>query len=245
VKRTMAILGATILLAGCDAGVSGTVHTVGPAISTPAAPTFAGAPSGPAATATADATDAVESSPPSPAFEDITLKGTGKKVATFTFPEEAAAIAVISHEGTGTFIVHSVNASGGRIEGLVDTIGDYSGTVLFDADIEEHTVAFAIDADGAWTITIRPVTSASVWNPTTPLAGTGDNVYQLVPPSGMVLLDLAYEGADPFNIHALGPDGMSGLANEIGDFSGRVWLPESSVLMEVDADSGSWSIKPE
>jgi hypothetical protein len=244
-KRTMAILGATILLAGCDVGVSGTLHTVGPAISTPAAPTFASAPSGPAATATADATDAVESSPPSPAFEDITLKGTGKKVATFTFPEDTAAIAVISHEGKGNFTVHSVNASGRRIQGLVDTTGDYSGTVLFDADIEEHTVAFAIDADGAWLITIRPVTLALVWNPTTPLQGTGDNVYQLVPSSGMVVIDLAYEGEDHFGIHALGPDGMYGLASEIGNFNGRVWLPESTVLMEVDADSGSWSIRPE
>ena len=126
-----------------------------PVVATAAPPSAAAAPSEPTATT----------------FQPISLKGKGKNVAKFTIPEGAAAIADITHKGEKNFIVHSIDASGETIDGLVNVIGNYGGTVLFDTNTDDHSVAFAIDADGAWTITIKPVISAKCLDPMTPLAG--------------------------------------------------------------------------
>lgn len=251
--RRVLTLATIVLFAGCDVGASTILETVPPKISTTAASTPASAASGPAVEATPEPSETVETSPPSAAFEDITLKGKGKKVATFTIPDGEAAIVAISHEGKSNFIVNSVNASGERIDGLVNTLGNYSGTVSFDADIdvrgEEHTVAFAIDADGTWTITIKPVAAAPAWDPATTLEGTGDQVYRVVPPSGgqaggFVSVNLTYRGDDHFIVHAYNSDGRNGLANEIGNFTGKVGMPDGSFLLGIHAGSGSWSITP-
>jgi hypothetical protein len=194
---------------------------------------------------TPDPTTPVEAVSPQAAFEDITLEGKGKKVAQFAIPYGEPAIAVITHTGKTNFIVRALDATGGVLYHLVDVTGDYKGTVLFDWGEEGQSVAFAIDADGTWTITIKPVSEALVWDPTMPLKGTGDNVYQIVPASsGLVLLNLAYTGNDHFNVHAYSPDGREGLADEIGDSTRHVWMSERSGIIDVDADTGSWSIVP-
>ena len=99
------------------------------------------------------------------AFKPITLTGKGKKVAKFTIPECTAAIADITHKGKSNFIVHSIDASGKQIDGLVNVIGNYSGTVLFDTGANDHSVAFSINADGTWTITIKPLITSKRWDP--------------------------------------------------------------------------------
>ena len=92
---------------------------------------------------------------------------------------------------------------------------------------------------------IKPITSAQVWDPATALAGTGDNVYQVVPPSdGFVTLTLTYKGEDNFIVHSYSDDGSDSLANEIGNFSGEVVFPDGTFLLEVDADSGAWTAEP-
>ena len=116
-----------------------------------------------------------------------------------------------------------------------------SGTVIFDVYADEHSVAFAIDADCTWTITVKPITTAKSWDPSTPLPGTGDNVYQIVPPSsGLVTLTLTYEGDENLIVHSYSADGSEGPVKEIGNFSGEVLLPDDSALLEVDAYRGPW-----
>ena len=197
--------------------------------------------------------EAVEASPPSAAFDDISLSGTGTKVASFTIPDDEAAIVVISHEGTGKFVVSTVDADGKRIEGLVDTTGTYRGTVPIEADVdtrgEARPVAFSIDADGAWTITVKPMAAAPVWDLATTLEGTGDQVYRVVPLTGgragdFVSVDLAYTGDDHFLVHAYGSAGRSGLADQIGDFTEKVGVSDDTFLLGIRAGSGSWSFTP-
>jgi TM2 domain-containing membrane protein YozV len=196
----------------------------------------------PAATVTSGP---ASSEPGAADFEPIALKGTGKKVVKFTIPEETAAIADITHKGEENFIVHTVDATGETLAGLVNEIGNYRGTVLFDTGAGEHSVAFEIDADGAWTITVKPVTAAKVWDPSTTLNSTGDGVYLVSPPSsGLVTLNLKYKGEGNFIVHAYSSDGTDGLANEIGDFSGQVLLPDGTLVLEVLASGGTWSATP-
>ena len=96
------------------------------------------------------------------AFDAITLTGSGADVVEFAIPETAAAIAAIRHTGSRNFIVESIADDGSTNELLVNEIGDYVGTVLFDDT--DHSVAFAVDADGSWEIIVRPVTEARSWD---------------------------------------------------------------------------------
>jgi hypothetical protein len=250
--RRLLILVTIVLVAGCDAGAS-TIPGSIPPTTLPAASAAASAASGPPAEATPAPSEAAEASPPSAAFEDISLTGTGPKVASFTIPDDEAAIVVISHEGNSKFAVSTVDADGQRIEGLVDTTGDYRGTVPIDADIdtrgEARAVAFSIEADGPWTITVKPMAAAPVWDLATTLAGTGDQVYRVVPLTGgrggdFVSVDLAYTGDDHFLVHAYGSAGRSGLADQIGDYTEKVGVSDDTFLLGIRAGSGSWSFTP-
>ena len=71
--------------------------------------------------------------------------------------------------------------------------------------------------------------SAPVWDPSTPLKGTGDGVYVVSPgSSGRVVLDLMFKGEGNFIVHSYTADSSDGIANEIGNFSGQVPLPDGT-----------------
>ena len=246
--RRFLILCTVVLVAGCDVGAA----SIQPS-NLPAASAAASASSAPPVTPTRAPSEAVQASPPSPAFDDISLTGTGSKVAAFTMPEDEAGIVLISHDGDGKFVVATVDADGQRIEGLVDTTGNYRGTVPIDADVDTRgealAAAFAVEADGPWTITVKPTSAAPVWDLATTLEGTGDHVYRVVPASGgtagdFVSVDLAYTGDDHFLVHAYGSAGRSGLADATGDFSEKVGVSDDTFLLGIRAGAGSWSFTP-
>ena len=181
-------------------------------------------------------------------FAPLGMNGKGKKVEEFTIPEGSVAIAEITHDGESNFIVNTIDASGNQVDGLVNEIGDYNGTVLIDpSDDDDHPVAFEVDADGAWTITVKPVAEAKVWDPSTTLEGSGDSVYQVVPPSaGLATLELTHDGGSNFIFRTYSGDNgtLDDIANEIGDFTGEVLLPDGTFLLEITAHEGTWSATP-
>jgi hypothetical protein len=183
---------------------------------------------------------------PHPAtFSPITLRGKGNKVAKIKIPEGAPAIATATHSGSKKFAVTSIGADGSRNSLLVNTIGKYKGTVLFNVGAAEHSVAFQIEADGSWVIIIKPVASARSWNSASALKDTGDDVVRISPASkGLVTLDLTFNGQGNFAVESYADDGSAVLANEIDTFSGRVVLPTGSFLLSVTADGGTWSMTP-
>lgn len=179
-----------------------------------------------------------------PTFAPISLSGTGNKVPRFTIPEAAAAIAMITHKGSANFSVTSVGADGADIDLLVNVIGNYSGTVLFDAQQGQHSVAFKIEADGSWTATIKPVTAARAWDPSTPLTGKGDDVVQVTPAvSGLVSATITHDGSSNFAVTAY-TDSPNLLVNEVGAFTGDEIVPDGTVLLRVQAD-GNWTVTPQ
>jgi hypothetical protein len=175
-------------------------------------------------------------------FAPINLSGPGAKVARFEIPEAAAAIATISHRGSSNFAVTSLNASGGTNELLVNEIGNYAGTVLFD--VVDHSVAFEIEADGPWRIEIKPISAARAWNPSQKLIGKGADVLLVSPhSSGLVTLDLTHDGESNFAVTSYTADSRDLLVNKIGQFAGQVLLPDGTLFLQVEAD-GSWSGTP-
>ena len=177
-----------------------------------------------------------------PTFKEISLSGRGKKVVKFSIPEDAAAIATITHKGSANFIVHTLDSGGADIDFLVNEIGSYAGTVLLDPS-GGHPVAFKVDADSTWTIKVRPITAAPTWNPSSALKGKGDAVYLISPqPTGLTIIKLTYKGESNFIVHAWSEAGRESLANEIGTFSGETNLPEGSLVLEVLAAGGTWTV---
>jgi hypothetical protein len=183
-----------------------------------------------------------------PAFSDFELSGTGPAVEEFTIPEGIAAIASMTHDGEENFIVNTVDAQGEQVDGLVNEIGEYAGTVLINGGINadnDHPVAFEIEADGDWKIAVNPVADARPWDPTSNLAGEGDDVVLVSPPpSGLTTIELAYEGDSNFIVFAYTDDSFDLLASEIGDFTGEVLLPAGTVLLEISGHGGTWTATP-
>jgi hypothetical protein len=173
---------------------------------------------GESATSSAPATESAappESAAPSlatPGFADITLSGTGDAVPSFEIPEDQAAIAVITHTGSSNFAIWALAEDGTENDLLVNVIGNYSGTVLFDERTGVHSVAFEITADGAWTVVIRPITAARAWDGAATLTGSGDDVVLISPAlSGLTTAAITHDGASNFAIVAYDLAGSSDL----------------------------------
>ena len=168
--------------------------------------------------------------PSAPIFAPITLAGSGSKLATFTIPA-----------GQDNFIVRGLAPDGSSTDSLINTIGPYSGTRLFDID-DQHTSAFDVQASGLWTITVEPPASARVWTGASPVSGTGDDVLQLSPTSAAhAVATFSYGGSGAFTVDGFSPSGDDGLVSTIGPFHGQVPLLEGTFLLEVQG-VGSWSI---
>lgn len=179
---------------------------------------------------------------PGPAFADIALSGTGDAVPQFTIPEGTAAIAVVQHVGQSNFAVISLAADGANNDLLVNTIGNYLGTVLFDQNTGIHSVAFEVTADGAWSITIKPVTAARLWDGASGLSGSGDDVIHIDPAiEGLATFNITHSGTSNFAVIAYSDAGADLLVNEIGAYSGESAIGSGTFLLEITAD-GAWTI---
>lgn len=173
-------------------------------------------------------------------FKPLAFKGRGDKLVKFKIPEDAAAVAVLTHAGSSNFVVTSVDGSGGMNDLLVNEIGRYKGTRLFDAD--QHSAALKIEADGAWTLAIKPITQARAWNLSASASGTGDDVLRITGSvDGLAASTIRHSGQSNFVVTAYSASGRDLLVNEIGKYSGEVQIPSGLVLLEVEAD-GKWSI---
>jgi hypothetical protein len=172
-------------------------------------------------------------------FKPIKLAGRGDKLVRFRIPEDAVAVAVISYKGSSNFAIWTVDPSGSESDLLVNTIGSYSGRVLFDE--RDHSVAFKVTSSGSWTITVIPLQLAPTWGGAKTLTGSGDNVVRIIAAlDPLASLKLTYRGSGNFAVWAYGGDaGSDLLVNEIGRYSGEVFLG-GATLLEITAD-GPWT----
>lgn len=175
-------------------------------------------------------------------FDPIKLTGKGTKIVRFSIPDGEAAIAVISEKSSSNFVVWTVDATGATTDLLVNVIGNYSGTRLFDDDLGDHSVAFKVESNGSWTITVKPVVLAKVWASGSSTSGKGDMVLQVSPPiDGFAVSHVTYGGKSNFVVWTYSDDGRDLQINEIGSYSGDLLWPSGTILVTVEA-RGSWTI---
>jgi uncharacterized protein with LGFP repeats len=179
---------------------------------------------------------------PAPAPGVNNYAGFGRTVIPISKPGGAkvAAVATLTHNGRSNFIVKSLDASYGWKDLLVNEIGQYGGTVLFDERNWQgtDTVYLDIQADGAWTINISAVESVPRFDGSFEVLGKGDAVlYYTGGPRAATLFN---NGLSNFIIWAYGQNESDLVVNEIGRYSAVVPMI-GPALYEVSS-SGTWSI---
>jgi hypothetical protein len=197
------------------------------------------------ASPTPSATQGSTEGVPGTAFKAFTLKGRGNKVAKIKLANDAIAIAAISHRGRANFVVATIDKSGSQSDLLVNEIGNYKGTRLFNADESEGTKALKIEADGSWSIAVKPVAQSRKWSGGGRVTGTGSDVLIYGRKAeGIATVRITHKGEANFVVLAYSTEtGRELLVNEIGRYSGESLLPAGTVLLSVEAD-GAWTISP-
>ncbi|NCD19531.1 MAG: hypothetical protein EOL89_06060 [Actinobacteria bacterium] len=174
------------------------------------------------------------------AMADQSYSGSGTDIITFSDFGDNAVIATISHEGWSNFQVWSVDGQGGNLDLLINTIGDYSGTVPLN--FTDDPAALKIEADGTWTVTTSHLNTAPRWDGSSPYNGTGDSVLITAGAAeGLTPVTITNSGDSNFTVWAWGDSDRDLLVNEIGNYNGTTLLPAWALLVVVESDGG-WSI---
>lgn len=184
-------------------------------------------------------------------FEPFTISGTGSTVIKdINIPAEFVVYSA-AHNGTSNFIAHFYDCNDRR-ESLVNEIGNYSCTQIFDAtDIDASSSGMIeIDADGDWSITFSPVKSVISSETSTSFSGYGANITGAFLSTGNMACTVSHDGSSNFIVHAyeLTEDGdRRPVANEIGEYNGQCVIKtkkDTLYFFNVYAD-GNWTIDVE
>lgn len=176
-----------------------------------------------------------------PEVEPVVLEGTGDSVEEFdTFSD--LGFAAMTHDGAGTFQVWSYAEGADEEERetlkLVD--GAYDGAVLIN-ESGPGLARLGIEADGAWTVELQPITEAPVWSDTE-VSGSGDEVLLYESDADApVDVHATHSGESNFIVNAYPFSGDGLFVNEVGPFDGTVPMGEAPEYVEVVAD-GDWSL---
>jgi TM2 domain-containing membrane protein YozV len=170
-------------------------------------------------------------------FTPSTVTGAGDSVVPL--PAGATAgIVTATHDGSANFalqVLDAQNQSTGEL--LVNTIGPYTGTTAFGLRALGEGTTVQVTADGAWSITVAPISTAPPLAP----AGAGDGVYLYDGPVGT--LTATHDGDGNFvvaeNTGTVFEFGL--LVNEIGPYSGTVPLSAGPSVVDVLAN-GAWTL---
>ena len=215
-------------------------------VSSPQVPTAEPAPtSQPTTEATPEPTveptpEPTEEPTPEPTAVSAILKtsGRGDKIVRFV-AQDAPTYARITGKGGGNFAVISYTGSEyGDL--LVNEIGSYSGLTYVAAGVNRLKVT----SSGSWTIEIRPITAARLWDGLDRLDGKGDSVVLLTDAAGGITT-VKNKSRSNFAVIAYSPEGdyLDLLVNEIGSYSGEVLLPDADpIVLSIHAVGGTWSM---
>ena len=183
--------------------------------------------------------------PPPGDFQAFTINGRGNDVIDVTVPGDAPALIDLTHDGSSNFIVWSLDGGFGLLELLVNEIGPYNGrrglnTGWFSFGGLDPVRHLDIDADGDWTLTVRPMSQAR--SMTGSLNGQGDEVVRYQAGTSM---HSTHNGSSNFIIWSLESSGALGdlIVNEIGPYDATDLVPAGTAFLDIRAD-GNWTLGP-
>lgn len=191
----------------------------------------------PTATATPNPTPASDG-------ESYEFSGSGQ-TATDRFSAQGGLLTIdLSHRGSRNFIVYLVDAETGDEELLVNTIGDFDGTVATNVPSGDYLID--VQADGSWEAGIEQPRYSQVEVSSLPADASGEDFAVLGP--------YQFEGVTQFTIDAQTDSNVivylldhrgnqvQLLVNEIGPHEGSTTIRQQGVgLIYVEAED-SWTV---
>ncbi|ANF30696.1 hypothetical protein A0130_02515 [Leifsonia xyli] len=171
-------------------------------------------------------------------FAPVNQTGTGDSVIALPAGVKAGVVTA-SHQGSSNFVLTVLDASNQSTgDLLVNTIGNYAGVTAYGLNGLGGTgVNLQVKADGAWNITISPISAAPELG--LPGGATGDQVYKYNGAAGN--WTFTNQGQSNFVVIQYG-GAMPNLAvNTIGAYSGKVPMFAGPTVITVKSD-GAWTV---
>jgi len=168
-------------------------------------------------------------------FKPFIESGSGPSVVKLP-PDITGALLFATHNGSSSFVIEALNSSNHLLDVLVSTTGEYSGTTFVD---HGEPAKLKIEADGAWTMRVLPVSSAATTKGTA--KGKGDTIMLYSGPS--LEVQMRHAGPSVFRVRMFSVSANDLMLDRIGVFSGPVRIPEGPGVLIIESD-GPWSIKP-
>ena len=152
------------------------------------------------------------------------------------------AILQIKYTGGINFALWNYDANGKTIDILVNTLGNYTGTIPLDFVGNEQTARLQISAPGHYEITILPL--PSIRHVTVPgtFNGTGDDVVLLEGSSVNTLKYDATQAKINFTLTGYFNGALHSLVQTIAPNTGSVTLSEPAPILVIHTQ-GNWSIE--
>jgi hypothetical protein len=168
-------------------------------------------------------------------FAAKSYKGTGDSVVTLPTGASAAIVSA-SYSGNGFFSVNTLDSGYESADYLMSSYGaKYSGSMAYGlSKYSERSVRLQVQADGAWTIKVAPLNTAS----TMPKSGSGDNVYLYPGSAGTVAL--TYSGKSLFSVEQYTTSTWNYLASSYGAYKGTVPIYGGPSVIQINAE-GKWT----
>jgi hypothetical protein len=166
-------------------------------------------------------------------------QGTGSQAVPVD-PIAGPAIVTVTHDGTGAFEVQP--QQGGVPVGppMVSVTGEWTGRYL--AGLGGTISAFAVTADGDWTLTVERRETALAFDAAAGASGENPDVVAYDDAAAWDVT-VIYEGAGPIVVTAVTVSGSQELVNQTGPFTGDIEVPAGPGFVAVDAP-GPWSLAP-
>ncbi len=171
-------------------------------------------------------------------FDPIVESGSGDTLLTLPAGIEAAMVTA-SHDGSRNFVLSVLdenNDSTGDL--LVNTIGAYTGVSAYGlgGSFAGEPTRLELKADGAWSVTIEPLSSADLLAP----SGAGDAVFLY--DGGAAALAFTHDGERNIVVQQFTGEAFSFglLINDIGAYDGTVPLSAGPAVITIMAD-GAWT----
>jgi hypothetical protein len=169
----------------------------------------------------------------------VVYSGAGDSVVKISIPDgmDGPGVGSFTHTGSSNFTVWGLDDSMAQQGLLVNTIGKYSGTVLFNNGLSKGVTSLQISADGAWTVTLHSLKTLREFSGTS-AAGIGDDVIVYRGKAGAAAI--TNDGQRNFTVWSYG-NSTDLVVNEIGTYSGTVRWASGPSVIAVSAD-GNWNI---
>lgn len=174
-------------------------------------------------------------------------EGNGDDIITLDKPDDGlpALLVVNGNRSESHFSITGYDGNRNRTSLLVNTTDHYSGIVAVDLPPRTDTKLLEISASGPWIVHVYSIGAAPKISVGEEFEDKGDNVLWVEGDASIASVS-GNSSQRHFSITSYdGSGNRSGLlVNTTDRYSGRVMVPNNTLLLEVNA-TGDWSIKLE